>query len=165
MTVLHLGVNDVPYTSAGAVTPRRVVHRRNRAGMTETFTAPAQGAEMTGDVAVWLEHRYHIMEIFFELHQDDIAEALTESMSGALDNLLMGAPSTGNPLDAGLLVVENLFRKFLSEREIEFLGFPGIPTMAAKLGVNHRLKQKRGAPRPSFIDTGLYQANFRAWID
>jgi len=48
---------------------------------------------------------------------------------------------------------------------METLGYPGVPTRAALMGVNSRLKKRRGKRRPSFRDTGLYQASFMAWVD
>jgi len=47
------------------------------------------------------------------------------------------------------------------------LGYPGIPTGAAEAGVNHRLLHpyaKDNPERPSFIDTGQYQADFKSWV-
>ena len=41
----------------------------------------------------------------------------------------------------------------------------GVPTGAAKKGVNHRLKIRRGKRRPSFIDTGILRTNFVSWVD
>jgi hypothetical protein len=39
--------------------------------------------------------------------------------------------------------------------------------LAALHGVSHRFKHPyaRRARRPSFIDTGLYQNSFAAWVD
>ena len=31
-------------------------------------------------------------------------------------------------------------------------------------GISRRFKNKKGPPRPSFIDTGTYQAAMRAWV-
>jgi hypothetical protein len=51
-------------------------------------------------------------------------------------------------------------------KEMDRLGYPGVPTKASLDGVSHRFKNKRGAPgRPSFSDTGLYEDSFVAWID
>ena len=79
---------------------------------------------------------------------------------------MMGAPvDAGSPFAAGESQIENRFKQFLSLREVEKLGIPGVPTKAALAGVSHRFKGKKGGRRPSFIDTGLYQASFKAWID
>lgn len=138
---LHLGVIDLPYP------------------------ADAEGLT-TGDVAEILEDKYHPMEVFFELHGQEIADALANGMEGALESLLMGAPpqAIARAAEGALSGVQAQFKTFLSSREMEGLGIPGVPTKAALDGVNHRLKKRKGAPRPSFIDTGLYQSSFRAWM-
>ena len=56
-------------------------------------------------------------------------------------------------------------KQFISSGEMEKLGYPGVPTKAALMGVNHRLKKKRGPRRVSFIDTGQYQANLTNWVE
>ena len=63
--------------------------------------------------------------------------------------------------------IETRFRHFLSQKEMDSLGVPGVPTKAALAGVSHRFKHPyaKRAPRPSFIDTGLYEASFRAWVE
>jgi len=147
MPVLHLGVIDQPYNE-----PPGKGHNRT-------------GAKTTGDVAKILEGKYHIMEIFFEEHKEDIAKSLEISLQGALENLLNNSPISGKPFERASAQIENRFKKFISEGEIERLGYPGIPTRAALRGVNHRLDKKRGPRRPSFIDTSLYENSFKAWVD
>ena len=154
MPILHLGVIDVPYVQA----PPKPGRGRRRKVTAGTVT--------TGDVATWLENKYHVMEIYVETHLDDqIVPAIEDSLQGALENVLMGAPLTVDPFGAAAAAVEDGFKKFLSASEIETLGYPGIPTQAALKGVNPRLKLKRGPRRPSFIATGLYQASEKAWVD
>jgi hypothetical protein len=140
MTTLHLGVLDVPY---------------------------ATGGKSTGDVADILEAKYHVMEIFFEEHQAQIAGAFEETIGDQLENLLSGAPPNSNSLAAATGQVETMFHKFISMQEMDGIQ-PGVPTKAALKGVNHRLARPtaKGNPqRPSFRDTGLYDASFKAWID
>lgn len=140
MTTLNLGVIDVPYSDGKGVT--------------------------TGDVAGWLENRYHPMEIFYEINQEKIATALADSVAGALESLLMGGPTdSAQAFAGGASAIEAAFREFLSLDVMASLGYPGVPTAAALAGVNHRLKAKKGAPRPSLIDTGLYEASFRSWVE
>ena len=151
MPVLHFGVNDLPYSQA----PKRF---RGKGKV-------ASGTQTTGDVAGWLEDRYHVMEIFGELHIGDIAKSLESSVAGALESLMAGGPSTLNAFGSATSEIEDQFKQFLSNKEMDALGYPGVPTQAALEGINPRLKRGRGPPRPSFIATGLYQANFRAWVD
>lgn len=147
---LHFGVIDVPY-SARARTPAAV--RR-------------AGTKTTGDVAGWLEDRYHPMEVFFEEKTDEIIGDLEDTLQGAIESMLLGAPPQLAPFGSGIAKVEDRFKQFVTTQEIEKVGIAGVPTQAARRGVSHRFKRpyKRRPPRPSFVDTGLYVASFKAWI-
>lgn len=137
--ILHLGVVDVPYVD--------------------------EGGKTTGDIAEILEAKYHVMGIFYEQHKEDIARALEVSVQGALENLLLGSPIGSNSLGSAESEIKHLFSRFLESKEMDTLGYPGVPTQASLKGVSHRFKRKRGPVRPSFIDTGLYETNFAAWVD
>lgn len=138
MPDLKLGVVDMPYA--------------------------AQGGQTTGKVAEILERKYHVMEVFSEIHHDDIEAALITSMQDAVDTLLMGGPAT-DPFAAAGSEIESEFRKFLTSQEIERMGIPGVPTQAAKDGVSPRFKRGRGPRRPSFISSGLYESSAKAWVE
>ena len=155
MPVLHLGVADVPYTTA----PQAV-----KAGRKPKKAAAAIN-QTTGDVAETLEDKYHIMQVFYEQHKVDIAKLLEADLAAALEELLSGSNSAAFPFMEGAAKVETMFKRFLSDKEMDRLGYPGIPTMASLLGISHRFKGKRGSPRPSFIDTGMYENSFKAWVD
>ncbi|EJC5177426.1 DUF1353 domain-containing protein [Salmonella enterica] len=43
-------------------------------------------------------------------------------------------------------------------------GTEGVPTARALEGISKRFKNRKGEPRPSFIDTGMFQASMRAWV-
>lgn len=159
---LHLGVVDIPYGASAAP-----ASNRNRPGQRPP-TPP--GRVSTGDVAEILEARYGVMEKFTELHGQEIANALAGAMQDQLEAFMMGGPVPGVGamlLPEGTLgEIEQSFRKMLDNRELDGR-IPGVPTGAALRGVSHRMQNpyaKRGA-RPSFIDTGQYQATFRAWVD
>lgn len=155
--ILHLGVVDVPYVA-------RETAAQRRARVKKAAPKPA-GAVSTGDVAEFLENKYHVMEVFFELHGDDIANDMAQSVAHAAEAIFNGAPVSLDPLGEATSEIDRRFRDFLSNREMDSLGYPGVPTKAAIKGVNHRLKARRGVERPSFIDTGLYQASFKSWVD
>ena len=166
MTItLHLGVVDLPYATQA---PRRVRVTTRRGKKPVASTAPASGAQTTGDVAEYLEDKYHVIETFYELHQQEIADELAQAMSNSLGNLLMGAPASSNVLAAAEGAIDAKFKQFISGQEMDALGVPGVPTKAAQKGVNHRLAHPyaKGNPeRPSFRDTGTYQAAFKAWVE
>lgn len=150
--ILHLGVTDIPYAGPPAADAGK---RQKVPGGTQT----------TGDVASFLEDKYHVMEVFFQGHDGDVAKALEESLAGSLESVLMGAPPSLDAFGKATGEVEALFRQFIDSQEIERLGIPGVPTQAALQGISHRRKSKRGPRRPSFVDTGLFTANFIDWID
>lgn len=151
--ILHLGVVDIPYAGApSANAPFK----------------PFSGVTTTGDVATWLENKYHVMEIFYHANEDMIVNAITDSYENTLRNMFAGSPVPNNPLKEAEAKITARFKDFLSRAEIEALGIPGVPTGAAKMGINHRFKHpyaKANPRRPSFIDTGLYQSTFVAWFD
>lgn len=162
---LHLGVYDTPYTVHVAL--RRQITKTYKSGETHSYSMPAPGAETTGDVATWLENRYHVMGIFYQLYSKPIGEAFVQSLEGTVESLMMGAPVQQNPFGTVTNFIQDWFRRYLSEGEIEKLGIPGVPTQAALHRESARLKagkKKGGPPRPSFIDTGLYENSFVAWV-
>lgn len=140
---LHLGVIDLPYNEVG---------EGNKPGTT------------TGDVALILETKYGVMGAFYQKHKDDVSEAITDGLAGALENIMMGAPA-GDPFAEGTSAIEEQFKGFLSSGEIEGMGIAGVPTEAAKKRRSLRFKKKKAKnARPSFIDTGLYQTSMKSWV-
>jgi hypothetical protein len=174
LTTLVLGVIDLPYGTTPTA-PRRVKVRRtvykNARGAEFTaiheYSVPASGAETTGDVAEFLENRYHVMETFFELHSKEIITAFEEVFVGNLENIALGAPVNDNAMAEATSKTEALFKQFISNAEMDGIQ-PGVPTAAALKGINHRLAHPyaKGNPqRPSFRDTGLYQSSMKAWVE
>lgn len=115
-----------------------------------------------------MENRYGLFSMFFLLRGTDIADGLAKTMQNKLENLLMGGPVSDRLFnDSDLSGVEQAFREFLDNGEMDGRA-PGVPTKAAQRGVNHRLQRpnaKGNPPRPSFLDTGLLQTSFKAWVD
>ncbi|WP_321943139.1 hypothetical protein [Paraburkholderia tropica] len=167
---LVLGVIDVPYTDADAP-PRKIPQAKSgKANHPLAKSADLDAPATTGGVAELLEHNYSVMGAFAKAHAQDIERAIIKSLEGQIVNLSLGAPV----LDSGAAFAEACesiaqdFRDFLDKSEIEQMGIPGVPTQAAKDGVNHRLKNpysKDNPRRPSFVDTGLYQTTMRAWTE
>jgi len=152
--LINLGVTEMPYSYGNL--------GKSKSGK--------ERASTTGDVAAILEDKYHIMAFFWNNHQDEIIEKLSEGIQGAFETLLMGGPVTySSALAAGASEVELLFQKMLDSKEMDYKQ-PGIPTQASLLGISHRFKKKKSKNkkrkltiRPSFIDTGLYENSFRCW--
>lgn len=135
---LILGVVDVAYTGDG-------------------------GGATTGEVAQLLEDEYHVMRIFAEEYNYRIGGALADAIADQIQDIANGAPVAPDPFKDGLEGIEHMFRNFLATSEIERIN-PETPTQAAIEGRSKRRKGGKGPRRPSFIDTGLYQASFRAWL-
>jgi hypothetical protein len=150
---LHLGVVDLNYG-----------HEPPEPGKKKKKPTPANIS--TGDVAEILEAKYHVMEVYWQLHGQENADALVESIVGATESLMMGAPPSADPFGGATSKIEDGFKRFLSEKEMDSLGYPGVPTKASLEGVDHRKKNRKGTPgRPSFIDTTQYVDAFKAWVD
>ena len=163
MPTIHLGVIDLPYNEAPSArrAPKASKHPRPHKSQAAKY-----GNMTTGDVAEILEAKYHVMEIYWSLHEAQIAADLEESLSGALETILMGGPAQAHGFEGALSKIEDGFKQMLSQRELDGLGYPGIPTKAAQAGVSSRFKSgytKNRTPRPSFVDTSLYMSSFRAW--
>lgn len=141
MSVLHLGVLDLPHPGGG------------KAELT------------TGRLAEILESRYGLYSVFLDANMEKIADQLADSLGDAIDNVLAGGPAPENPFAAAEQDVVAGFIDFLDTSEIEKIGVRGTPTEAALKGVNHRLKLNKGARRPSFIDTGALRAATAAWVE
>lgn len=141
MPTLKLGVFDIPYKTGG---------------------------KSTGDVAEILEAKYHIFEVFYEEHQDEIANDLTEFYGDALEDLLNGAVVGSNSQVAIATGLKTMFVKFIDSREMDNLGIPGVPTKAAQKGVNHSFAHpyaKSNPERPSFRDTSTFEDAFWAEVE
>ena len=169
MTTLHLGVVDLPYVEAEPPAKRKARLAKNaKRVLPAKLKHPEANEKTTGDVAEILEAKYGVMEAFFENKEEKIVGLLTESLAGALEDLVAGAPSADrDPFAEGSSKIEEEFKEFLSSREAETVGIEGTPTKAALRGVHHRFKHpyaKSNPRRPSFIDTGLYQASMKAWV-
>jgi len=184
VTTLNLGVIDQPYVTPPA--PGAAPKKGKRVGPHAAHAAK-YATTTTGDVANILEHHYSVMGVFW----DDVGAALFftfvyDDIDKMIRAMIMGAPAkTGPQLYAPTTQrLVTRFKQYLSNSEIEsspaLLG--GVPTRAALRGVSHRFKSGfnwimvidpvtgkktkiTGVRRPSFIDTGLYQASFATWVD
>lgn len=169
MTTLNLGVIDLPYNEGpGADASKESAKQRGK--RLNKYRAKnikyAGVSTSTGDVAEILENKYGIMAVFFEMYGYQIAGKLEEIIARKIEDLFLGGPTDGDSFAEVAGYAKECFSRFLSEREIEVLGITGVPTEAAQHGVSHRFKRPyvRRASRPSFVDTGLYEASFVAEI-
>lgn len=148
-----LGVNDVPYTNS-------------KDGVT------------TAQVANWLEEKYGIIAQLVAQKETEIRDHLESNLQKSLEEMLAGLP-VRDPFGTGTSLIARDMRNWLSLQEVEKVGIPGVPTRAALMGVSSRSKSglkgvsmkqfekgvRRGKRRPSFIDTGLMERNYRCWTE
>jgi|SRR6185437_9647595 len=166
---LHLGVVDIPYSDQQVATTIDI-YNALKAGKPLSKTA-RRSSVTTGEVATFLEDRYHVMETFYEDKQPKIAELFADALAGEIESVMSGGEARPNlTLGAAMGEIKAMFSTFLTvgpPTEAESSGIPGVPTQAALDGVSHRLKHPyaKGNPRrPSFVDTGLYESSFIAWV-
>lgn len=140
MSVLHIGVIDLPHPGGG------------------------KSELSTGDLAEILEGKYGLYSVFVDANLEKIEAQCADSLQDAMDNMLAGGPAPENPFAAAEQDIREDFVRFLDTSEMEKIGVRGTPTEAALKGVNHRLKLNKGPRRPSFIDTGTLRASTAVWV-
>jgi len=170
MATLNLGVLEVAYSTA---------HTGDMAKNSQTTTF---------EVAQRLEEKYKIMQTFYVLRKEKIAQFLADDMAHSLQDMMngkrIGASKSAtftnkfhgikegystNSLSYGAdQRIETEFRSFIFSNEMNTLSKAvglGEISAAAAAGVRHRKKNpyKKRDARPAFVDTGLYVASFRAW--
>lgn len=157
MSVLHLGELEQVYGRAGAKT--------------------------TGDIGEILEAKYGLYSAFASLRGPQMAQEVENSVWGAIETLNMQrafpdpAAFRKRAFASATSRIEELFRDAIDQRAFDGK-IRGVPTQAALMGIRHSLKNPRsrriarrrggktvGGSRPSFFDTGLLSASFRAWVD
>jgi hypothetical protein len=159
---LQLGFENTPYSGVRSALPLSIRKRMARR------PSPAQQAygqgKTVGQVATELEKKYGVVETFYNLEENFIVDAFEEAyMNGTGQGMTTSSWDVKwNPSRS----LEPKFRRSLNSRRFDGL-IRGVPTRAAQRGVSH-LRRKPfapSAPRPSFIDTSLYQRSFRAWLE
>lgn len=105
------------------------------------------------------------MRTFVELHESEIGDLLRDAMAGELESITQGKPAmfdVAGPVGK----IESEFRDYLDKGEWRTAS--GQVIQAAEAGISHRRKKshaKKNPKRQAFVDTGLYQASFRAWLE
>jgi len=165
---LHLGFEDMPYEARyeteSPLAPS--VKKRRPKVMSAAQQAYGQG-KTTHQVSEELETRYGILEYFFRANEDFIVGIIEEAMYEDIETIMgQKVPPTGGISVEETDKIEARFRRALSNKEFDNR-LRGVPTKTAQAGVSHLYKHPyvKRPPRPSFIDTGLYQKTFRAWVE
>jgi hypothetical protein len=165
---LHLGFQEYPYADRyGTQSPLTASVKKKAAKVISRSQASYGHGKTTSEVAKELEDKYKIVETFYNMEEDNIVELLTEAYGDKIEEVMAGQEVPKERISSKETdKIEAKFRRALSSQRFDGV-INGVPTLAAQRGVSH-LRQhpyaKRG-PRPSFIDTGMYQRSFTAWIE
>jgi hypothetical protein len=166
---LCLGFQEFPYAARyGKRSPLTTTTKRGKPRELSPSQESYGQGKTTGEVAEELEEKYHIVETFWAQEEDNFVELIEEAFADDIEDIMQMAhvPKRRGISDKETDKIEAKFRQNLSQRRYDGV-ISGVPTIAAQRGVSH-LRQhpyaKRG-PRPSFIDTGMYQRSFRAWVE
>lgn len=172
MTTLVLGVVDAPY-APGEEEPAPTFTKKGRLrkNTARRLARQAQTGAVnkpvitTAEVAQALEDRYHVMAVYVETNRDDIMAACVHGMEGSLEDLFAGSPPR-DPFAGLSQEVADGFKVWLGLGLIESAGIEGVPTKAAQERKSLRFKAKVGPnERPSFVDTGAYEAAMTTWVE
>ena len=162
---LQLGFDNISYSARYSRQSPLTATMKARRPRRMSIPQQDYGANKTvGQVADELEKKYGIVETFFILEEDFIVDNFEKAYLNSLE-LGMTGGSWGVVWDPSL-TLEPRFKRSLTSRRFDGI-IPGVPTRAATHGVSH-LRQNPfapSAPRPSFIDTSLYQRSFKAWTE
>lgn len=152
-----MGFLNTPYTAQAKAAPMAF------AKMHEARRKRHYSRTMTADkVAGYLEHKYQITQDFTRVHEEDIKELL----DGAIREVAIDALRKRIKFRSEKIVqlmkprtvqVDKLFRSYLDNQE------SGASVKAAVQG--KRTGRKSRLPRPPFVNTGIYRASFRSWVD
>lgn len=163
---LHFGVIDHPYTYVQQKVSKKGKPLKKGRKITLVTT--------TGEVAERLEEKYGLFEYFWTSREDNIMEKLTNSLEGAVEAILTGAPPTHDPFGEATSEIEDDFKRalFMNEFDNRIIGAPTIasgrvPSVRVG-GVNHRLAHpysSKNPPRPSFIDTSNFESSVKVWVE
>jgi hypothetical protein len=169
---INLGFEAVPYPTSSSKRAGSALRFSKRGRLlsreVKRLRRVKRGRDVTAaDVGESLETKYHIVEVFTELLEDEISEELLTEASEEIQLVFDGEdPPEGisQRFSAG---IEELFRDYIANEDMAGIS-PGVPTKAALAGKSRFprfAKHGRGVRRPSFDDTGIYQSAFRAWVD
>jgi len=168
MPVIHLGVIEQPYPTPERAVPRQAPKKPRRRPLKRPIQQrlPLGHHQTTYTVALRLEEKYKVLGRLFDRHRGAIAKSMADEVAGQLVNIMAGGPQGPLNMAGAMSETTNFLKQGIALQELD--GFPGIPTQASLLGINHRLKHpyaRSNPPRPSFIDYSLYQGSIIAWFD
>ena len=157
---LHFGVADFPYRYEQEAVGKsgKVLKKRKIVASSTT----------TGEVAQKLEEDYKLFDKFYEMNEQFISDALSNSVLQGLEAILTGAPmGSYNVFGQAAADIEARFKEAITSQEFDYQ-IAGVPTQASLDGVNHRLAHpyaQSNPRRPSFRDTGMFESSIKVWTE
>lgn len=155
--VLHMGFINTPYSKKAKIAPMTFAkaHEAKR----QRAVSGRLGAQ---SVAGILEAKYNVVEVFTQVHGEDIQEILTDAFRDTIIKTFSEKKKFASErmvqfMKPKTAEIEKLFRSYLDREE------SGADVAAANKG--NRSGRKAKTPRQPFIDTGIYRASFRCWAD
>jgi ethanolamine utilization protein EutQ (cupin superfamily) len=148
--VIKMGFLNTPYSNKALNAPMRTARageaKRQNRGFKKTMTAT--------DVGAILEGKYNVVESFVATNKDEILDLVTDKLEEAVIGSLTDKVKTGDKLVIGMKgrtrQIDKLFRNFLDMDEMSSV-------------IENKSANKNG--RKSFVNTGIYRASFRSWIE
>jgi hypothetical protein len=168
MANITLGFLNLPYMRENIqspITAARIERRRIREGGKRKYYSRTRTTEQ---VSGYLENKYHILDMFWKKHEDDIEQLVSDIYEERLQQVMEGKLRIPEDNFARLArpavpKIERMFRSFLDNREMDGM-VSGVPVKAAIKGKKSALIHRKPG-RQSFINTGLYRAAFRATVE
>jgi hypothetical protein len=117
----------------------------------------------TYDLGKHLEEKYGLFSKFYEMDKEKIAKYIEEGIEGALSTYQLTGQMPADPLPSvGTQIVKD-FQDMIDQKKFDNV-LPNVPTKASKIGIRRRFKNRLDPNRPSFQDTGIFEASLEAWI-
>jgi hypothetical protein len=121
----------------------------------------AEGGKSTGDVAEILEKKYGILQGFADRNIEQIADFLADGVIGAIESRFAGAPESFDVFAGAMANIEDRFHEYIDREE------HGIHTKSKDQplsGARKKRQYRRVSAKTTFVDSGLYRNNFKAWV-
>jgi len=135
---------------------------------------PEPGGITSHGLGKILEEKYTLFSSYVEMHHKDIENELCQAIVGAFETYQATGYIAKQPFDAAGQELTLGLKQFIYKEELAGK-VAGVPTQAAlegvttrKVGRGKRAKFKRvktGVRRPSFIDSGIFEASTKVWVE
>lgn len=121
-----------------------------------------EGSKTVGDVAEIIEDKFHVMQIFADMHEQDMADELSISYANAMDSIFSGRPMPKDFAASATAKIGDMFETYINTQEHGI----DLKKLRKPLAGSRKKRQYRKAKAATaFLDTGLYRGAFKAWTE